>query len=339
MNNFNTTNPKLKPEDRTLDQVLRPHSWDEYIGQEKIKTSLKILLEAAKKRSEPIDHLLLYGPAGLGKTTLAYIMAKEMNANIRITSGPAIEKVGDLASILTNLNNGDVLFIDEAHRLNKTVEEILYPAMESRMLHIIIGKGPSARTLQLDLPPFSLIAATTRVGLLSNPLRSRFGVTFRLDFYNIEDIENILKRSAKLMNLSAEPEALKQIAVSSRYTPRVANRLLKRVRDYAEVEGQGIVNQDITKKALALLEIDHLGLELTDRRLIEAIIKKFNGGPVGLQALAAATSEELDTIEDIYEPYLLQIGFLQRTARGRIATKLAYEHLGLKPPTENQNLL
>jgi len=339
MNNFNTTNPKLKPEDRTLDQVLRPHSWDEYIGQEKIKTSLKILLEAAKKRSEPIDHLLLYGPAGLGKTTLAYIMAKEMNANIRITSGPAIEKVGDLASILTNLNNGDVLFIDEAHRLNKTVEEILYPAMESRMLHIIIGKGPSARTLQLDLPPFSLIAATTRVGLLSNPFRSRFGVTFRLDFYNIEDIENILKRSAKLMNLSAEPEALKQIAVSSRYTPRVANRLLKRVRDYAEVEGEGIVNQDITKKALALLEIDHLGLELTDRRLIEAIIKKFNGGPVGLQALAAATSEELDTIEDIYEPYLLQIGFLQRTARGRIATKLAYEHLGLKPPAENQNLL
>ena len=328
-----------KPEDRTLDQTLRPHSWDEYIGQEKIKTSLKILLEAAKKRSEPIDHLLLYGPAGLGKTTLAYIMAREMNANIRITSGPAIEKVGDLASILTNLNSGDVLFIDEAHRLNKTVEEILYPVMESRVLHIIIGKGPSARTLQLDLPPFSLIAATTRVGLLSNPLRSRFGATFRLDFYHLEDIENILKRSAKLMNLSAEPEALKQIAVSSRYTPRVANRLLKRVRDYAEVEGEGIVNQDITKKALALLEIDHLGLELTDRRLIEAIIKKFNGGPVGLQALAAATSEELDTIEDIYEPYLLQIGFLQRTARGRIATKLAYEHLGLKLPPENQNLL
>ena len=346
---MNNLNPKLsspggsifggKPGDRTLDQALRPHGWDEYIGQEKIKTSLKILLEAAKKRSEPIDHLLLYGPAGLGKTTLAYIMAREMNANIRITSGPAIEKVGDLASILTNLNSGDVLFIDEAHRLNKTVEEILYPAMESRMLHIIIGKGPSARTLQLDLPPFSLIAATTRVGLLSNPFRSRFGATFRLDFYNIKDIENILKRSAKLMNLSAEPEALKQIAVSSRYTPRVANRLLKRVRDYAEVEGKGIVNQDITKKALALLEIDHLGLELTDRRLIEAIIKKFNGGPVGLQALAAATSEELDTIEDIYEPYLLQIGFLQRTARGRIATKLAYEHLGLKSPAENQNLL
>jgi len=339
MDNLNTTNPKLKPEDRTLDQTLRPHSWNEYIGQDKVKTNLKILLEAAKKRSEPIDHLLLYGPAGLGKTTLAYIVAREMSANIRITSGPAIEKVGDLASILTNLNSGDILFIDEAHRLNKTVEEILYPAMENRMLHIIIGKGPSARTLQLDLPPFSLIAATTRVGLLSNPLRSRFGVTFRLDFYTTEDIENILKRSAKLMNLQIEPEALKQIAVSSRYTPRVANRLLKRVRDYAEVEGDGMINQDTAKKALALLEVDRLGLESTDRRLIETIIKRFNGGPVGLQALAAATSEELDTIEDIYEPYLLQIGFLQRTARGRVATKLAYEHLGLQLPPENQNLL
>jgi len=339
MNNLDTINPKLKPEDKTLDQALRPRVWDEYIGQNKVKANLKILLEAAKKRSEPIDHLLLYGPAGLGKTTLAYIVAREMGANIRITSGPAIEKVGDLASILTNLNSGDILFIDEAHRLNKTVEEILYPAMENRMLHIIIGKGPSARTLQLDLPPFSLIAATTRVGLLTNPLRSRFGATFRLDFYDIEDIENILKRSASLMNLQAEPDALRQIAVSSRYTPRVANRLLKRVRDYAEVEGEGIINKNITQKALALLEVDGLGLESTDRRLIEAIIKKFNGGPVGLQALAAATSEELDTIEDINEPYLLQIGFLQRTARGRIATKLAYEHLGFQLPPENQNLL
>lgn len=339
MDDFNTTNPKLKLEDKTLDQALRPRNWDEYIGQDKVKTNLKILLEAAKKRSEPIDHLLLYGPAGLGKTTLAYIVAREMGANIKITSGPAIEKVGDLASVLTNLNSNDILFIDEAHRLNKTVEEILYPAMENRMLHIIIGKGPSARTLQLDLPPFSLIAATTRVGLLSNPLRSRFGVTFRLDFYNTGDIENILKRSAKLMNLQIEPEALKQIAASSRFTPRVANRLLKRVRDYAEVKGDGTINQDITQKALSLLEIDRIGLESTDRRLIEAIIKKFNGGPVGLQALAAATSEELDTIEDIYEPYLLQVGFLQRTARGRIATKLAYEHLGLKLPPENQNLL
>jgi len=339
MDNLSATTPKLKPEDRTLDQALRPNKWEEYIGQERIKTNLKILIEAAKKRSEPVDHLLLYGPAGLGKTTLAYIIAREMNANIRITSGPAIEKVGDLASILTNLNAGDILFIDEAHRLNKTVEEILYPAMENRMLHIIIGKGPSARTLQLDLPPFSLIAATTRVGLLSNPLRSRFGATFRLDFYGVGDIENILKRSSGLMRLMADANALKQIAVSSRYTPRVANRLLKRVRDYAEVEGSGLINSDTTRKALSLLEVDDLGLESTDRRLLEAIIKKFNGGPVGLQALAAATSEELDTIEDIYEPYLLQIGFLQRTARGRIATRLAYEHLGLKPPAENQNLL
>jgi len=339
MNDLDTTTPKLKPEDKTLDQALRPRVWNEYIGQDKVKANLKILLEAAKKRSEPIDHLLLYGPAGLGKTTLAYIVAREMGANIRITSGPAIEKVGDLASILTNLNSGDILFIDEAHRLNKTVEEILYPAMENRMLHIIIGKGPSARTLQLDLPPFSLIAATTRVGLLTNPLRSRFGVTFRLDFYTLENIENILKRSASLMNLQTESDALKQIAVSSRFTPRVANRLLKRVRDYAEVEGEGIINKNITQKALALLEVDHLGLESTDRRLIEAIINKFNGGPVGLQALAAATSEEIDTIEDVHEPYLLQIGFLQRTARGRIATKLAYEHLGFQLPPENQNLL
>lgn len=339
METIGATNLKLKPEDRTLDQSLRPRDWNEYIGQEKIKTGLKILIEAAKKRSESIDHLLLYGPAGLGKTTLAYIIAREMNANIKITSGPAIEKVGDLASILTNLNSGDILFIDEAHRLNKTVEEILYPAMENRMLHIIIGKGPSARTLQLDLPAFSLIAATTRAGLLSNPLRSRFGATFRLDFYGIEDIENILKRSAGLMNLKAEAEALKLIAESSRFTPRVANRLLKRVRDYAEVEGDGIINEEIAKKALRLMEVDQIGLESTDRRLLEIIIKKFNGGPAGLGALAAATSEELETIEDIYEPYLLQIGFLQRTARGRIATKFAYEHLGLKPPTENQNLL
>jgi len=336
---INPTNSKLKPEDRTLDQALRPHKWDEYVGQDKVKASLKIMIEAAKKRGEPIDHLLLYGPAGLGKTTLAYIIAREMNANIKITSGPAIEKVGDLASVLTNLNSGDILFIDEAHRLNKTVEEILYPAMENRMLHIIIGKGPSARTLQLDLPPFSLIAATTRVGLLSNPLRSRFGVTFRLDFYNINDIESILQRSASLMNLQTEVEALKLIAESSRYTPRVANRLLKRARDYAEVEGTGEITKEIARKALSLLEIDRLGLESTDRRLIEAIIKKFNGGPVGLQALAAATSEELDTIEDIYEPYLLQLGFLQRTARGRIATQLAYEHLGLRLPAENPSLL
>ncbi len=326
-------------EDRTLDQALRPQNWDEYVGQEKVKTSLKIIIEAAKKRGEPIDHLLLYGPAGLGKTTLAYIVGREMQTNVRITSGPAIEKVGDLASILTNLNGGDILFIDEAHRLNKTVEEILYPAMESRLLHIIIGKGPSARTLQLDLPPFTLIAATTRTGLMSNPLRSRFGASFRLDFYSPADIENILKRSAALMNLKVEPAALVQIAAASRFTPRVANRLLKRVRDYAEVEGEGMISRETAQKALNLLEVDHLGLESVDRRLIETIIKKFNGGPVGLQALAAASSEELDTIEEIYEPYLLQLGFLGRTPRGRIATRLAYEHLGIKPPAENQLIL
>ena len=334
-----TTDPKFKPEDRTLDQALRPKTWDEYIGQDKVKTNLRILIEAAKRRSEPIDHLLLYGPAGLGKTTLAYIIAREMQANIKITSGPAIEKVGDLASVLTNLNAQDILFIDEAHRLNKMVEEILYPAMENRILHIIIGKGPSARTLQLDLPPFTLIAASTRIGLLSSPLRSRFGATFRLDFYNKQDIEKILERSSQLLGISCDSDALEFIAKSSRFTPRVANRLLKRARDYAQVEGRGYIDKNAAQKALGLLEVDHLGLEPTDRKLLEAIIKKFNGGPVGLQALAASTSEEIETIEDIYEPYLMQLGFLQRTPRGRIATRLAYDHLGLALPLENPNLL
>lgn len=333
------TDQKFKPEDRTLDQALRPKTWDEYIGQDKVKTNLRILIEAAKRRSEPIDHLLLYGPAGLGKTTLAYIIAREMQANIKITSGPAIEKVGDLASILTNLNTSDILFIDEAHRLNKMVEEILYPAMENRILHIIIGKGPSARTLQLDLPPFTLIAASTRIGLLSSPLRSRFGATFRLDFYNQRDIEEILKRSARMLGITYDSDALGFIAKSSRFTPRVANRLLKRVRDYAEVEGSGHIDQRAAEKALSLLEVDHQGLEPTDRKLLEAVIKKFNGGPVGIQALAAATSEEIETIEDIYEPYLMQLGFLHRTPRGRVATRLAYNHLGLDLPSENHNLL
>ena len=262
-----------------------------------------------------------------------------MQANIKITSGPAIEKVGDLASVLTNLNAQDILFIDEAHRLNKMVEEILYPAMENRILHIIIGKGPSARTLQLDLPPFTLIAASTRIGLLSSPLRSRFGATFRLDFYNKQDIEKILERSSQLLGISCDSDALEFIAKSSRFTPRVANRLLKRARDYAQVEGRGYIDKAAAQKALGLLEIDHQGLEPTDRKLLEAIIKKFNGGPVGLQALAASTSEEIETIEDIYEPYLMQLGFLQRTPRGRIATRLAYDHLGLALPLENPNLL
>lgn len=333
------TSPQLKNEDRTLDQALRPKEWHEYIGQERIKNNLKILIEAARKRGESIDHLLFYGPAGLGKTTLAYIIAREMQANIKTTSGPAIERVGDLASILTNLTSGDILFIDEAHRLNKMIEEVLYPALESRVLNIIIGKGPSARTLQLELPPFTLIAATTRIGLLSNPLRARFGATFRLDFYNLQDLEKIIERSSKLLNLNIEKPAISFIAQSSRFTPRVANRLLKRVRDFAEVENGGKIDLGTAQKALNLLEVDNLGLEPTDRRLIEIMIKKFNGGPVGLQALAAATSEEIDTIEDIYEPYLMQLGFLQRSPRGRIVTRPAYEHLGLEPPQENPSLL
>lgn len=327
-------------EDHYLDFTLRPASFAEYIGQQKIKENLKILIEAAQKRKEKtVEHLLLYGGSGLGKTTLAYIIAKELKANIKVTAGPTIEKVGDLASILTNLQDGDVLFIDEAHRLNKTIEEVLYPAMEDYKLDIIIGKGPSARTLQLDLPHFTLIAATTRIGLLSSPLRSRFGVTHRLDFYHDEEIAQIINRSAKILNIAIEPSALKTIAVCSRRTPRVANRLLKRVRDYSQVKGDGQINADSTAKALAMLEIDQLGLEPTDRHILEVIIKKFDGGPVGIGALAAATNEEQDTIEDVYEPYLLQLGFLVRTSRGRIATKAAYDHLHIKYLKTNQEKL
>lgn len=330
------TAPKQKNEDKNLDLTLRPQKWDEYIGQKNIKDNLKILIQAAKQRGQPIEHVLLYGPAGLGKTSLAHLMAREMNTSIRVTSGPAIERVGDLASILTNLMPGDILFVDEAHRLNKLIEEVLYPAMESRTLDIIIGKGPSAKTIQLDLPPFTLIAATTRIGLLSGPLRSRFGGIFRLDFYTEQDIQKIIERSADLLKVSLENEAKKIIAKSSRFTPRVANRLLKRVRDWAEVHGTGIVNTEAAKNALALLEIDEQGLEPTDRKIIDAIIRKFQGGPVGLQALAAATSEEEETIIEVYEPYLMQMGFIERTPRGRVATHLAYNHLGLVPPGQGQ---
>jgi len=333
-----TTDKQLK-EDHYLDLTLRPRSFEEYVGQQKIKDNLKILMEAAQKRGEPIDHVLLYGGSGLGKTTLAHVMAKEMGVNIKITSGPAIEKVGDLASVLTNLADGDVLFIDECHRLNKSVEEVLYPAMEDFLLDIIIGKGPSARILRLELPRFTLIAATTRIGLLSSPLRSRFGVTFRLDFYNQEDIGKIIARSAQILKTTIEPTALQTIAQSSRYTPRVANRLLKRIRDYAQVRADGLINQKLAREGLEMLEIDEIGLEPADRHILETMIKKFNGGPVGLQALAAATNEEPDTIEEVYEPYLLRLGFLARTSKGRQATKLAYEHLGLKYEGENQDKL
>ncbi len=327
-----------KSEDNYLDSTLRPHSFQEYVGQQKIKDNLQILIQAAKKRKESIDHILLYGSAGLGKTTLAHIIAKEMGNSIKITSGPAIEKVGDLASILTNLQNGDVLFIDEFHRLNRTIEETLYPAMEDFVLDIVIGKGPSARTLQLELPRFTLIGATTRIGMLSSPLRSRFGATYRLDFYDQEDIEKIINRSAQILKTDIEPIAIQTIAKCSRYTPRVANRLLKRTRDYAQVKADGLINQKLSQEALKMLEIDELGLELADRHILETIIQKFNGGPVGLQTLAAATNEETDTIQEIYEPYLLRLGFLARTPKGRMAAKLAYDHLGLKYDTEENKL-
>ena len=326
--------PQTQPEDKVLDITLRPSRWDEYIGQERTKEKLRIFIDAAKNRHDALDHVLLYGPPGLGKTTLSYIIARELGINIRVTSGPAIEKVGDIASILTNLSPYDVLFIDEAHRLNKTIEEMLYPAMEQRSLDIILGKGPGARTIQLELPPFTLVAATTRIGLISSPLRSRFGITARLDFYSEEDLKRILTRSAMLLNIRAENDALDIIASSSRATPRIANRLLKRVRDYAEVRGNGYIDARAAKEALKMLEVDELGLEPTDKRILEMMIKKFNGGPVGLTTLAAGTYEEPDTIEEVYEPYLLQLGFIERTPRGRVATRAAYEHLGLQAPQE-----
>jgi len=327
-----------RSEDPSLDMTLRPSSWDEYIGQDHLKKNLRILLDAAKKRNDPVEHILLSGPAGLGKTSMAHLIARDMNTNIRVTSGPAIERVGDLASILTNLTPYDILFIDEAHRLNKLIEEVLYPAMESRTIDIVIGKGPSARTIQIELPPFTLIAATTRVGLLSGPLRSRFGTTFRLDFYTQENIETILKRSAKILGLGIDDKAVAELARAARFTPRVANRLLKRARDYAQVHGDGFISENIASYALKLLDIDHQGLEPMDRRILSVIISTFGGGPVGKQAIAAACSEEEDAIEEVYEPYLMQLGFLERTPRGRTATEKAYLHLGMQPPKQQQLL-
>ncbi len=318
---------KSGSEDTVLDTSLRPRSLDDFIGQTKLKENLKIAIAAAKGRGEALDHILLYGPPGLGKTTLAYIIAAEMGVSIKITSGPAVERTGDLAAIITNLRSQDILFIDEIHRLSRVVEEVLYPAMEDFALDIIIGKGPGAKSLRLKLPPFTLIGATTRYAMLSAPLRDRFGVVYRLDFYDTESIEKILQRSAAILQVKADPDGLTEIACRARGTPRVANRLLKRVRDYAQVMANGIITREVADKALTQLEVDNIGLDEIDHKVLHTIIDKFNGGPVGLETIAASISEESDTIMDVYEPYLLQLGFLERTPRGRVATERAYQHL------------
>ena len=315
------------------EQSLRPKTLREYIGQESVKRNLHISIEAALKRHEPLDHLLLYGPPGLGKTTLAGIIASEMGQNIRITSGPAIEKAGDLASILTNLSDGDVLFIDEIHRLSRSVEEVLYPAMEDYALDIMIGKGPTARSIRLDLPRFTLVGATTRAGLLSAPLRDRFGILFRLEMYSPEELAAIVRRSAGILNVRADDEGILEIARRSRGTPRIANRMLRRVRDFAQIRAGGVITLEVARQGMDLLDVDELGLEKLDRAMLETMIDKFGGGPVGLETLSAMTGEDASTIEDVYEPYLMQLGFLTRTPRGRVVMPAAYEHLGRKPQT------
>lgn len=330
---------EAKVEEERLMASLRPKVLADFFGQKNLLSNLKITLEAARRRKEPLEHILLYGPPGLGKTTLAHIIALEMGVNIRVTSGPAIERSGDLASILTNLEPGDILFVDEIHRLNKIVEEMLYPAMEDFGLDIVLGKGPSARTVRLDLPKFTIIGATTRIGLLSSPMRDRFGVVHRLEFYNEDELGQIVDRSAKLLKFGFDRELARELAKRSRGTPRIANRLLKRVRDYSQVKHGGKLTKEIIDEALGLMDIDLLGLDRADRELLSAIIQKHEGGPVGIETLAAIIHEDVGTIADVYEPFLMQMGFLKRTPRGRVATRKAYQHLGIKPKPEQGSLL
>ncbi|RJQ45096.1 MAG: Holliday junction branch migration DNA helicase RuvB [Gaiellales bacterium] len=337
--NTRLADPVVHSGEQELEVSLRPRQFGEFVGQDSTREQLQIFIEAARSRGEALDHVLLVGPPGLGKTTLAGIIASEMGVSIRTTSGPALERKADIAAILTNLEEGDLLFIDEIHRLGRSIEEVLYPAMEDYQLDIVIGQGPSARTIRLDVPPFTMVGATTRAGLITTPLRDRFGVTHRLDYYSVDELAEIARRSASILGVEVDEEGLMEIAGRSRGTPRVCNRLLKRVRDYAQVKGDGRVTGEVALQALGLFEVDTLGLDKVDREIISAIVEKFDGGPVGLSTLAVAVGEERDTVEDVYEPYLLQRGLIQRTPRGRVATRLAYEHLGLPAPAAGDEQL